>query len=145
MLKLSLLLNECSQFTNAASAIADPARTARCKQWLGPNQTGINAGAIARMTPHKPTGTSVRVPGTPATPAPAPQAPTAQAPAPAAPPPPPPPPPAPPARPSLLPDAKDLLDKLLPKVGGLLPKRSTRSAAPSDASQRNLLDYLLGP
>ncbi len=58
LLKLSVLLNECSQYTNAASAIAHPARTARCKQWLGPNQTGINAGAVARMTPHKPTGPS---------------------------------------------------------------------------------------
>jgi ABC-type transporter Mla subunit MlaD len=144
LLKISVLLNQCSQYTNAATAIADPARTARCKQWLGPNQTGINAGAIARMTPHKPTGTSVRAPGAPAAPAvPAPQAPAAPAPAPAAPPPPPP--PAAPRPPSLLPDAKDLLDKLLPKVGGLLPKRSARSTAASDASERNLLDYLLGP
>jgi hypothetical protein len=144
MLKLSLLVNECSQYTNAATAIANPARTARCKQWLGPNQTGINAGAMARMTPHKPTSSSPKARKTPPAEAPTPQAPAAQAPAPEAPAPAAPPPPPPPP-PSLLPDAKNLLDKLLPKVGGLLPKRSARSTAPSDASARNLLDYLLGP
>jgi ABC-type transporter Mla subunit MlaD len=142
LLKLTLLLNECSQYTNAASAIANPGRTARCKQWLGPNQTGINAGAIARMTPHKPAGAARKAPAAPAAQAPAPQAPAAQAPpATAAPPPPPPP---PPPR-SLLPDPRDLLDRLLPKVGNLLPRRSPRSTAPTDASERNLLDYLLGP
>ena len=54
LLKLSLLINDCTQFTNAQSVLANPERTARCKQWLGPNQPGINSGVVApqrRRTP----------------------------------------------------------------------------------------------
>ena len=41
LLKLSLLVNECSGFTNAESAKRDPGRTKRCNAWLGPNQPGV--------------------------------------------------------------------------------------------------------
>jgi ABC-type transporter Mla subunit MlaD len=142
MLKLSLLLNECTQYTNAATAVTNAGRTARCKQWLGPTQPGINASAVSRTTPRKPKPAPAQTPTAPAAAPPAAQAP----PDPGATPPPPPPPPPPPARRLLpsLPDAKQLLDKLLPKVKlpPLLPHRSARS---SDDSQRSLLDYLLGP
>jgi ABC-type transporter Mla subunit MlaD len=139
LLKLELLLNECTQYTNAQTAVTDKARTDRCKQWLGPNQPGVTVNAVSRTTPKKPKAAKEKAPD-----APAPQAPAAPPPAeqaPAAPPPPPP--------PSLLPDVKNLLDKLLPKIKdlpSLLPKQQARSTpAPSDASERNLLDYLLGP
>ena len=41
LLKLNILANECSGYTNARSAKADPGRTARCRNWLGPNQPGV--------------------------------------------------------------------------------------------------------
>jgi len=143
LLKLNALLNECTQYTNAQTAVENPERTKRCNSWLGPNQPGVTTGAVSRTTPKKPTTTRDRTPDAPARTPDAPP-PAGQAPAPgAAPPPPPPPPP-----PSLLPGAKDLLDKLLPKlpdVPDLLPRRSARSSASSAESERNLLDYLLGP
>ena len=40
-LKLNVLPNDCSGFTNAASAKAHPERTQRCNGWLGPNQPGV--------------------------------------------------------------------------------------------------------
>jgi virulence factor Mce-like protein len=140
LLKLSLLLNECSQYTNAATARNDPARTQRCKQWLGPNQPGINTGVV---TPTPPARLKQRAPKRPprkAAPAPAPAAPdqpAAPAPAPA---------PSPaPAKPLI--DPKGLLDKLVPGVTDKLkdklkppPKRE-----PKSGSDRNLLDFLLGP
>jgi ABC-type transporter Mla subunit MlaD len=142
MLKLSVLLNECTQYTNASTAVTDAGRTARCKQWLGPNQPGINASAVSRTTPHKRTPAAAKTPDAPAAAPPA-----AQAPPDAGATPPPPPPPPPPRRllPSL-PDAKQLLDKLLPKIKlpPLLPNRNARSTA-SDDSEGSLLDYLLGP
>jgi len=143
LLKLSVLLNECSQYTDAQTAVEQPERTKRCNSWLGPNQPGVTTGAVSRTTKRKPRPTPEKTPDKPApppaTPAPADEGPATPAP-PAAPPPPPPPPP------SLLPDPKDLLDKLLPKlpdVPNLLPRNSTRSS--SAESERNLLDYLLGP
>jgi virulence factor Mce-like protein len=48
LLKLSVLVNECTQYTNAATARDNPARTQRCKQWLGPNQPGVTSGAGRR-------------------------------------------------------------------------------------------------
>jgi virulence factor Mce-like protein len=139
LLKLSVLLNECTQFTNAATARDNPARTQRCKQWLGPNQPGVTSGAVSRTTPTPPTRRAPKRPGKPA------EAPAAAAPEqPAAPAPEPAPAPAP-AKPAL--DPKDLLDKVLPGVTDKLkdklkppPKRQ-----PKAASDRNLLDYLLGP
>ncbi|HVF78021.1 MAG TPA: MlaD family protein [Solirubrobacteraceae bacterium] len=136
ILKLNILLNECSQYTNAQTAREEPERTKRCNSWLGPNQPGITT-EVSRTTRNKPKDepTPDKREDTPA-PTPATTAPTAEAPAaPAAPPPPP---------PTLLPGAKELLDKILPDlpdVPSLLP-RSSRSSA---ESERNLLDYLLGP
>jgi hypothetical protein len=139
LLKLSLLLNECSQYTNAATARDDAARTQRCKQWLGPNQPGVTSGAITR-TPRK--RSPKRAPDRPAAPAdtPAPAAPEQPA-APAAPPP-----QAPaPAKPLI--DPKGLLDKLLPGVTNKLKDTLTPppKRAPKTDSDRNLLDFLLGP
>ena len=48
ILKIGILINECSQYTNAATAREHPERTAHCKQWLGPNQLGVTGGAVAR-------------------------------------------------------------------------------------------------
>jgi virulence factor Mce-like protein len=147
LLKLGILVNQCSQYTNAASAREHPARTQACKQWLGPNQPGVTGGAFARgdggstssgggsATPGP--GAAPPPPGTtaPADPGSAPDAP--------APPPPPPPPPA------LLPDLRKLLD-LLPGVNLRPPaaKRGSRRANPHrrwQDGERRLLDYLLGP
>lgn len=139
ILKLNILLNECTQYTNAQTAVEQPERTKRCNSWLGPNQPGVTTGAVSRTTKRKPRAApeqaADRPAETPATPAPSNEAPAAP---PAA--------PAPGRPPSLLPDPKDLLDKLLPKlpdVPDLLPRRDARST--SAESERNLLDYLLGP
>jgi ABC-type transporter Mla subunit MlaD len=142
MLKLSLLLNECSQYTNAATARNDAARTQRCKQWLGPDQPGIDSGAVSRIARERsPKRAPARAPDTPApAPAPAPAAAAADQPAAAAPP------PAPaPAKPLI--DPKGLLDKLVPGVTNKLKDTLTPppKRAPKADSDRNLLDYLLGP
>lgn len=135
LLKLELLINECTQYTNAQTAIDDAKRTKDCKQWLGPNQPGINAGVVTRRTPapsRKKAPKAAKQPEAPSATVPA-----APAPAPA--------PAAPPAKPN---PTKDLLDKVLPGVTDKLkdtltppPKRQPSSTA----SDRNLLDYLLGP
>lgn len=138
MLKLGLLLNQCSPYVNAQTAINDKAHTAACKQWLGPNQPGVTTGAIARNAARRPAART------------APKAPDTQPPAPAAPEPtkpaatPPPPPPPAPLLPKL--DPKRLLDDIVPKITDRLPKIGGRSArARGAASDRNLLDFLLGP
>jgi hypothetical protein len=137
LLKLNILLNECSQYTNAQTAIADPERTKHCKQWRGPTQPGVTTGAVARTTPNKPKARSTGKDKAPA--APAAPAPSASGDTPAPPPPPP---------PSSKLDPRDLLDRLLPPnitdklPSGLQPKNRSRSSADSE---RNLLDYLLGP
>ena len=41
LLKLDALINECSAYTDAEDAKAEPERTRRCSQALGPNQPGI--------------------------------------------------------------------------------------------------------
>jgi ABC-type transporter Mla subunit MlaD len=136
ILKLNVLLNECSQYTNAQTAREQPERTKRCNSWLGPNQPGITTGEVSRTTKNKPKAEPTPDQAEDA-PAPAPATPAPAEETPAAPGPPPPP-------PSLLPGAKELLDKILPDlpdVPSLLP-RSSRSSA---ESERNLLDYLLGP
>jgi ABC-type transporter Mla subunit MlaD len=138
ILKLSLLVNQCSQYTNAATARANPERTKACNQWLGPNQVGVTGGTVARTSERSSSSApSKRDSG--AAPL-APGAPQAE-PGAAAPPPPPPPPPA-----SPLPDPRELLDDLLPGVTDKLPGLgSKRSAQRTRASERSLLDYLLGP
>jgi virulence factor Mce-like protein len=142
LLKLSLLVNRCTPYVNAQTAIKDKAHTAACKQWLGPNQPGITTGAIARTT-QSPAATTT--PAAPDEKAPAPAA--AQQPAkPAAPQP-----PAPPPAPSLLPkvDPKQLLDDILPQITDKLPRiggpRGRSARTPGADSDRNLLDFLLGP
>jgi ABC-type transporter Mla subunit MlaD len=138
LLKLSLLLNECTQYTNAETARDHPERTRRCKSWLGPNQPGINTGVVTRTPPRpatkhvpgraeQPAGAppAVSAPAEPAAPAPAPSAPA-------------------PAKPLI--DPKGLLDRLLPGVTDKLPKLlPPPKHEPSSKSERNLLDYLLGP
>ena len=139
MLKLELLLNGCSSYANAQTAIEDKQHTQDCKQWLGPNQPGINSGVVTRKAPAP---SAKRAPKRDKKPAPTPTAPTPQ---PAAPPPPPPPPAAAPAKPN---PAKDLLDKVLPGVTDKLKDKLTpppRRQPTSTSSDRNLLDYLLGP
>ena len=139
LLKLGLLINECSQFTNAKTAIEDSKRTDDCKQWLGPNQPGVTGGTVARKAGRTTSSPPrEREPG--AAPPAADAAPPADPGATAAPPPPPPPPGSP------LPDVDELLEDLLPGVKDKLPKvlpgrRDGRSAD----SERSLLDYLLGP
>jgi virulence factor Mce-like protein len=136
LLKLELLVNECTQYTNAQTAIDNPKRTQDCKQWLGPNQPGINSGVVARKTPARSTKKAPKADKTGQ--APSTTAPAAPA-APAAPP------AAPPAKPN---PAKDLLDKVLPGVTDKLKDKLTpppKRQPSSTASDRNLLDYLLGP
>jgi ABC-type transporter Mla subunit MlaD len=142
LLKIGALVNECSQYTNAKTARERPERTAHCKQWLGPNQVNVTGGAVARgedgsSSAGPPTGAESEAPPLgPAGPDPA----GAQA----APPPPPPPPP-PPASP--LPSPGGVLENLLPGLTDNLPGLSPggRSGRAAEASERSLLDYLLGP
>ena len=135
LLKLNVLLNECTQYTNAESARKDHERTKNCNSWLGPNQPGITTDPVSRSTRSKrrkkPASRPDKRPDSPAAPAPAAEQPAEQAP--------------PPPPPSLLPGAKELLDKLLPSlpdVPGLLPNNN---GPRSPASARNLRDYLRGP
>lgn len=139
LLKLSVLLNECSQYTNAATARDDPARTARCKQWLGPNQPGVTSGAVTRTARKRAAEHAPTRPAKPAEtpPAAAPEQPAAPGPAPA---------PVPaPAKPLV--DPKGLLDKLLPGTTDKLKDKLTPPPRhePKTDSDRNLLDFLLGP
>ena len=134
LLKLNILLNECAQYTNAQTAIEHKERTEHCKQWLGPTQPGVTTGAVARTTPNMPKASPKQAADAPAE---APAAPSAPGDTPAPPPP-----------PSLKLDPRDLLERLLPPnitdklPSGLQSKNRPRS---SGASERNLLDYLLGP
>jgi ABC-type transporter Mla subunit MlaD len=140
LLKLNVLLNECTQYTNAQTAIEHPERTKHCRQWLGPTQPGVTTNAVARTTPNKPRSRPREddTPSEPPPPAPAPAAPGAAT----GPPPPPP--------PSLKLDPRDLLDKLLPPgitdnlPPALRPKNGSSTSSGGD-SERHLLDYLLGP
>jgi hypothetical protein len=138
LLKLNILLNECAQYTNAQTAIENKERTEHCKQWLGPTQPGVTTGAVARTTPSMPKAAQDKAADEAPAQTPAAPAPPAPSDTPAAPPPP----------PSSKLDPRDLLDRLLPPditdklPSGLQPKNRSRSSA---ESERNLLDYLLGP
>ncbi len=139
ILKLGLLVNECSQYTNAEHARNDPERTKDCRQWLGPNQPGVTTAVQARSeppvkreAPKRETGEGGAAPLTPdaARPADGETAPTT-----------PPPPP-----PELLPGARELLDDLLPGVTDKLPGLGNGgSDGRSGDGEQSLLDYLLGP
>jgi virulence factor Mce-like protein len=148
LLKIGLLVNQCSQYTNAQTARDDPARTKACNQWLGPNQPGVTTAiqdATSRGTAS--TGTPPTAPpedegdgdGAPPATSTTPAAPGATAPAPAT--------TAPPQPPQLLPEAGKLLNDVIPGITDKLPplRPSPRDAARSRADQRGLLDYLLGP
>lgn len=141
LLKLNILLNECSQYTNAQTAVENAARTQRCKQWLGPTQPGVTTGAMSRTTPNKPRRAPRADESKPAEQAPAAPAPAQPETTPAAPPSPP---------PSSKLDPRDLLDDLLPPSvtdklpPALRPQNGSRSSS-SARSERHLLDYLLGP
>jgi virulence factor Mce-like protein len=133
MLKLGLLVNQCSTYVNAQTAIEDPDHRKACTQALGPSAPGINSGVVTRKTPQRSKKKTA-----PKAQQPAEQATTTQ-------PAPPPPPAATPAKPD---PAKDLLDKVLPGVTDKLKDKLTPPPArkPTSAtSDRNLLDYLLGP
>ena len=133
LLKLNLLVNGCSQYTNATSARANPERTKKCNAWLGPNQPGITTGEIAPSTARTDTRKPVaarrrccaaaRRAGAGARRA---RGARRQ--------PPPPPPPPPPLLP--LPDPRELLDDLLPGVTDKLPgaKRSDERTQDSSAA-----------
>jgi virulence factor Mce-like protein len=133
LLKLALNVNQCTPYTNAETARDNTAHTKACTQALGPSAPGINgAGTVTRKKPapaKKKTPKAAEQPEAPAATTP----PATAAPAPA------------PTKPD---PAKDLLDKVLPGVTDKLkdkllppPKREPTSSS----SDRNLLDYLLGP
>ena len=141
ILKIGLLVNECSQYTNAQTARDDPARTKACNQYLGPNQPGITTGPYATARSEQPgpgagtptdSGTTTVPPVSESEEAPGTTTPPGSAPPP----------------PALLPDPRQLLDDLLPGVTDKLPKLkpgAARSARRSKAGEQSLLDYLLGP
>ena len=142
ILKIGILLNECSQYTNAKTAREHPERTANCKQWLGPNQPGVTTGAVARTRGRRASAGPSTRPESEAPPLAPPAGPgrpgrrTAAATATAA-----------AAAAAPLPDPGGVLEDLLPGLTDSLPglgpgKRSSRAA---EASERTLLDYLLGP
>ena len=140
ILKLGLLVNECSEYTNAEHARNDPERTKHCRQWLGPNQPGVTTAVAARSSEPSTSNAPRRdsagaAPLGPAAPAPPAAGETAPAPAPAPPPPP----------PALLPGARELLDDLLPGVTDKLPGVGKPNDPRSADGEQSLLDYLLGP
>jgi virulence factor Mce-like protein len=167
-LKLNALVNECTGYTNAETAKAEPERTRRCNAWLGPNQPGITtpdpspavrassrAGrdrgrerSSRRSRPgRRAPAPSARAPEQPAAPqapglSPTPPA-TTPAPAPA-----PAPGPAPaPQTPQIDVDVQKLLEDILGGLGGRKPAPEDKPAPSSSDSGKaaeGLLDYLLG-
>jgi ABC-type transporter Mla subunit MlaD len=137
ILKLNVLINECSQYTNAQTARENAERTKRCSQALGPNQPGITSDVAPGATQRSTRTRSPRTPAareTPAAPAPA----AAPAPTPQA------------AQPAPADQPKGLLDKLLPGLPDLpdvgpLKLGQRDSGAPRADGDRGLLDFLLGP
>lgn len=125
MLKLSLLVNNCSKFINADTAKSDPGLTQQCKQWLGPNQINVTTGNTTASSKSKSSTTGSDKPVLPSTTAPGATPQQQQQPA------------APASKPGSL--LEDLLNKL-PKLP-LLPQDKQSSAQ----SEQNLLDFLLGP
>ncbi len=128
ILKINLLINECSNYTNGSTALADPERTKRCSSALGPGgkleATPAATGATGATGPG---ALLPALPGLPALP-PLPAVPAV---------------PAPPAVPALPP---------LPRSAGRtttsLPSATTPAPAPAPAPSAkavsDLLGYLLG-
>ena len=142
ILKLGVLVNECTQYANAETVRAHPERTKHCNQWLGPSRPGIDGGAVARSGDDATTAGPSTNPDSEAPPLAPPQAAPANPAQPApqgAPAPTPPPPPGP------LPDVGGVLDDILPDVSDALPDLTPGKRAASEDSERTLLDYLLGP
>jgi virulence factor Mce-like protein len=134
MLKLNVLINECSRYTNAAGALRDPARAKKCSAALG------SGGPALRATPQK-TVKKTRSHHSrkrtqqrrDATPQPAPGSTTPSAPStPSLP-------PVTTPKPPPLPPLPKLPDLPTPK----LPQAQTQQA-PSQPAAKQLLDYLLG-
>jgi virulence factor Mce-like protein len=138
LLKLALLVNQCNTYTNAETARTNVSHTKACSQALGPSAPGINQPIAPRKSPAR---SKKRAPkSNKATPAPTPVPTTPQAPATPA--------PAPAPAPAKPDPAKDLLDKVLPGVTDKLKDKLTpppRRQPTSTTSDRNLLDFLLGP
>ena len=130
ILKLSALANECDSYTTAEQAKADPERTARCSQALGPNQPGITtpdpsppaSPADQGRRARERTDPSLATPTPTATPAPSskPSDPVA------------------PAGPELPKPLQDLLDRLPGPLQG--PQVGPAKPLPS----QDLLDFLMG-
>ncbi|WP_205696957.1 MlaD family protein [Conexibacter sp. SYSU D00693] len=143
-LKLNALVNECTGYTNANGALANPGRTQRCSSALGPNSPKLQALPHAARAQQRATtkdsdsGTSAQ-PATPQAPAAQPEQPTtpaqpeAQQPE--------------PQRPGIqLPEIKIPglpTIKLPPLLGGGSGARGQGSG--SQANPTGLLDFLLGP
>ncbi len=129
VLKLNVLVNECSNYTNGSTALANPERTKRCSAALGPGgkleATPTAAQTRAAMKAQAPARTAQR-PG--ATPAPATPGAAPQAGAPAA-----------PGSPLRVPELT------LPGLGKVQVPGLTGPTAPRDpGAAGGLLDYLLG-
>lgn len=128
ILKLSALINECTDYTDAQEAKANPERLARCNSALGPNQPGVTtpdptAGGGTRVAARRSAAAKRRGDDAPA---------PASSPAPAA---------GRPAAPAPLPDL-DALPELLDKVPDLL-NGVAPTQRPADPPA-DLLDFLLG-
>ncbi len=141
VLKLNLLVNECSNYTNGSSALADPERAKRCSSALGPGgkieptptaaQAQQRSVSDVRDDAGDDTGDSAKPDATTPAPAPAPATPaspsTPQGAAPA------------PKQPGPLPEIT------LPGIGKVDVPGLTSPSEPRDPQATgNLLDYLLG-
>jgi virulence factor Mce-like protein len=132
MLKLNVLVNECSRYTNAAGALRDPARAKKCSAALG---TGAPALRASPQTTHTRShhASKKRADAAPQQQKPPPSATTPSAPsAPSLP-------PVTTPKPPSLPPLPKLPD--LPKPQ--LPQAQTQQQPPPSSAQE-LLDYLLG-
>jgi ABC-type transporter Mla subunit MlaD len=145
ILKIGLLVNQCSQYTNAQSAREHPERTRACRQWLGPNQPGVTGGGTVVRGTGESTSSAPPAHGPDAAPPTTTGAPPLAAPDAPAPPPPATPPAAAPHPGSPLPDPRSLLDRLLPGIADKLPHIAPGRRPRDSDSDRSLLDYLLGP
>ena len=144
VLKVNALVNECSNYTNGSTALADPERTKRCSSALGPGgkieptPTLGSARAATRAdtvdVPERSATADPESAATPGAPGASPAVPTApQGPG------------AAPASPGLLPeiDLPGVGKVTVPGLTGAGTPRNPSSAPTPDASA-DLLDYLLG-
>ena len=145
-LKLNVLPNDCSAYTNAQTARSNPERTKRCNAWLGPNQPGIttpdptrsaqrastrSAGGDDDARPEPRTRERDRGGERPAQPGAAPSSPAAPAPEQ----------PKAPKPPAGLDGLLDGIEKVVPEVRVPDP---TQASPEGDKAAEDLLDFLLG-